>query len=121
MEQNHKLKSFYQKPTTWLAISFLTGASAMLAAFGLIGTPATNLGGSSGIISLSDPNLYNQGNAAYLDTGLGSGLPVVLINQPLEGQQFSANAIIPIKVTAPSLSDLKSISILVDDNLLETC
>ncbi len=105
MEQNH----FYQKPSTWLGLSFLTGATVMVAAVALVG-------GGSGVQS-------PYGTSAEANALMSqSPAPVsVVISQPADGEVVTSRDPVGISVTASAIGGVQGIAIWVDDQLVKTC
>ncbi len=102
-------KHFYQKFSTWVAVSFLSGATVMVAAVSSLGLPKFQ---APGFIATKAASLNKT--AAVLPIA-------VSIVQPTEGQSFNFQSIIAVSAVAQGQQSVKSVAVWVDDQFITTC
>lgn len=100
-------KHFYERFSTWAVLSFLTGASVMVATVVLLGNSALPVPSSTATQASSDLS--------------ASGTVTVLVTQPTDGQTFVTGQDIPITAEAVSSSGIQSVALLVDGQLVKSC
>jgi hypothetical protein len=116
MDKQTKPTHFYQKSPTWIALSFLSGATVMVAALGILVSPSAVSNQASGTVASRSP--YSTSLAA----SPSSSLPIsVTIFSPGDGQAFSSTSTITIAATAQAKAGIGSMALWVDDQLVKTC
>lgn len=109
-------KPFYQKFPTWIAVSFLSGATVMIAAIAFTqpSSPAANS-------SLTYQAPSSPTAAADVSAPLsGAGTQVVII-QPASGESYAADAQVNISALAANSQGVKDMTLWIDGQLLKTC
>lgn len=129
--QHQQSQHFYQKFPTWVAISFLSGATAMVAVFILLTTgsaaPVGQLAyGPTNRPSPSNPPFISLNNqptsiATQADNGSAASLSGVTITQPVEGEAVSFQGVVTVRASARAVNGVKNMVILIDDQLAKSC
>lgn len=113
MDQQKSQPHFYQKFPTWVALSFLSGASVMVAAFVLLGS----------VPGLSSPSTNDTLAVQTRAAAPAAAAPAISVTilQPGDGQSFGSQSSIPIVAAAQSRTGVSSVAIWLDDQLVKTC
>lgn len=118
-----KPKHFYQKFPTWVAVSFLTGATTMVAAVALM---SQDLGTNGGLALNSNSNGNRNSSrptsrSASADAEMQNAPVQVFIKSPTPGEALEAEGLVQVSASAASAAGVRDMAIWIDDLLVKSC